>query len=53
MSKGFSVGLYRDYGTGRSRWAVFSVASSAWYFPTSYGRAAAVRLAAKLNRGAV
>ena len=46
----FSAERYRDYSTGRERWAVLHHATGVWYFPASYGRLAARRLAARLNR---
>lgn len=45
----FSLGLYHDQDTGRTRWAVLGPTST-WYFPTTYGRLAAMRLCEQLNR---
>lgn len=41
---------YRDTETGRYRWAALAVNSGAWYFPAKYGKGAALRLAARLNK---
>ena len=45
----YSTAQYRD-SNGRARWAVYCAASRVWYFPNRYGRAAAERMAARLNR---
>lgn len=46
----FDVGIYRDQDTGRSRWAVLETNTYTWYFPTRYGRAAALAYCRKLNK---
>jgi|LSQX01.2.fsa_nt_gb hypothetical protein len=46
----FSVCLYRDDETGRSRFAVFEGKTGVWYFPAQYGKRAAYRLLEKLRR---
>ena len=48
----FSAERYRDSDTGRERWAVLHRPTGVWYFPARYGRLAALRLAARLNRNA-
>lgn len=48
---GFGIGRYRDNDTGRERWAVVDTVTHVWFFPEIYGKKAAERLAAKLNRG--
>jgi len=45
----FSIGLYHDSETGRSRYAVFEGNSGVWYFPTQYGKRAAYRLLKRLQ----
>ena len=50
MSQPFQASLYRDYDTGRFRWAVFCTASRTWIFSSRYGQAAAKALANRLNR---
>lgn len=49
----YSVGKYYDAETSRYRWAVWCSQSQVWYFPQRYGRIAAERLAARLNKGGV
>lgn len=45
----YAVGKYRDPDSGRQRFAVWASPAQIWYFPDRYGRAAADRLAARLN----
>lgn len=40
----YSVGKYRDYSTGRERYAVFEQNTKVWYFPKRYGKKEAERL---------
>lgn len=47
----YHCNLYRDYETGRERWAVLHRPTSTWYFPTRYGMKAAIALCRKLNTG--
>ena len=48
----YTAEQYRDNDTGRTRWAVLDRSARVWYFPARYGRAAAQRMAAILNRRA-
>lgn len=48
----YSAERYRDSDTGHERWAVLHRATGTWYFAACYGRLAARRLAARLNRNA-
>jgi hypothetical protein len=49
---GYTADVYRDPDSGRDRWAVLDLLTRAWYFPSSYGRRAAERLARTLNKHA-
>lgn len=51
MTEPYEVGRYRDYETGRYRWAVLDRQTSVWYFPEEYGKRAAERLCSRLNAG--
>lgn len=46
----FSTGQYMDYSTGRKRWAVYCSKSETWYFPDRYGKKAAEKLCAAMNK---
>lgn len=46
----YEAGLYFNPDIGRSQWAVFCTQTHVWYFATRYGKAAAGKLAEKMNR---
>ena len=45
----YSVGLYQDRETRRTRYAVYCGATGVWYFANRYGQEAAARLCNRLN----
>lgn len=51
MNNNFSVLKYRDYATGRYRWAVYQYGPAVWYFPNRYGIEAARALLRRLQKG--
>lgn len=52
MSNNYSAAVWRGYGQERDRWAVHCQQSGCYYFPARYGREAAERMAAQMNRNA-
>lgn len=48
----YSPAIWRGYGGERDRWAVHCRATGVYYFPARYGRQAAERQAARMNRAA-
>ena len=50
MRQSFKAERYRDYETGRYRWAVLCAPSQTWLFSSRYGQAAAKALANRLNK---
>lgn len=51
-SANYSAAIWRGYGGERDRWAVHCRATGVYYFPARYGRQAAERQAARMNRAA-
>lgn len=45
---GYQVGKYKDYASGRERWAVIGP-GNVWYYPGRYGFKAACALCRRLN----
>jgi len=48
----FTASQYFDQDTGKTRWAVLDTRARVYYFPSRYGRRAAVTMAERLNASA-
>ena len=48
----YEAALYYNQDTNRNQWAVFCCTTHCWYFAKRYGKAAATKLAEKMNNDA-